>query len=145
MNDLLDQPEAGSKLYTTNIMDRVRHLFVDGIISLAITALIFAVLLPSLGFREPSQIDMMVYTMGVSFFYYFICEYFFGATLGKFLNKTRVITFDARKPRMLAVFIRCCLRFIPVSWMSLFFSEKLAIHDILSKTRTIRIPGYLIS
>ena len=66
--------------------------------------------------------------------YFFISEFFFFATIGKYVMKLKVIY---QKPHFNSIFIRTFCRFIPLELLSfIFFGDEL-LHDKLSKTRVV--------
>lgn len=78
-----------------------------------------------------------VYILIALFFYYLLCEYFYGKTLGKFITKTKVISFKNDKPTFLAILIRTICRFIPFYFLSFLGTSNLGLHDLISKTKVI--------
>ena len=83
--------------------------------------------------------------IAVFFFYYYICEYKWGKTLGKKICRTIVVNEDGTKPTRNAIAIRTLCRLIPFDSISFLFSDvdengnmTRMWHDILSHTRVIR-------
>ena len=75
------------------------------------------------------------YFIALYFAYYFLFEYFFGKTPGKFLTKTRVVDRSGNKITLKALLIRSFCRIIPIDYFTFIFGE--GMHDILSKTQVI--------
>lgn len=82
---------------------------------------------------------------GVYFLYYFICEYYWGKTLGKKICGLKVVTEDGTKPSAKAIAKRTLSKYIPLENISFFFTDKdengnmtRMWHDILSDTRVVR-------
>lgn len=71
------------------------------------------------------------------FIYYFVCELWFGGTIGKQFTKTRVIMTDGSRPRFKALLKRTLARFIPFEQYS-FVNSETGLHDRLSETRVVR-------
>jgi uncharacterized RDD family membrane protein YckC len=78
------------------------------------------------------------YFLFLYFGYYFLFEYFFNKTPGKFLTKTIVIDENDNKPSAKAIALRSVSRLIPFDNLSFLFSNK-GWHDDLSKTKVIYV------
>ena len=79
------------------------------------------------------------------FFYYYVCEYKWGKTLGKKICRTRVVNEDGTKPTRDTIAIRTLCRFIPFDSISFLFTDvdengnmTRMWHDTISHTRVVR-------
>jgi hypothetical protein len=107
---------------------RFINYIVDRIISLILVLLLMSII--------PLSIK------GISFFpllflYYFLTEYFFNKTFGKFLTKTRIVNSKGEKPTTKELLIRSLCRFIPFESFSFLSSNGKGWHDSISKTSVI--------
>lgn len=68
--------------------------------------------------------------------YYAIMEAHTQKTLGKYITKTKVVTFDGQKPGRSVIMTRTFCRLIPFDRISFLFTE--GFHDQLSKTKVIQ-------
>ncbi len=75
-------------------------------------------------------------SFSVYFFYYFLMETIFGATIGKLITGTRVAN-DTGKATAGQIIVRTLCRFIPFEPFSFFRTEPGGWHDSISKTRVI--------
>lgn len=80
--------------------------------------------------------------MIVAFLYYVVCEACAGATLGKFITHTKVLTEEGQKPSFGAVVIRSLARLIPFEGFSFIGEYSIGWHDQLSKTVVVDIHKY---
>ena len=72
------------------------------------------------------------------FLYYFLQEYFFKKTIGKFITKTEVIsTLENKKYFVWQIVVRTLIRCIIVDIISYLFTDK-GFHDLFSKTQTVK-------
>lgn len=142
MNDLLDSSVKKKTVQDgfATIQDRVRHFYIDGLIVL-ITSVNVLLSLPDGRHSESLKLDNFTFTtilLIVYFLYYTLLEYFFGFTLGKLINKTRVVNLDSSKPSFIQILIRTSARLIPFGFITNLSPYGAALHDLFSKTRTIR-------
>ena len=86
-----------------------------------------------------------IMSFAVFFFYYYICEYKWGKTLGKKFFRTMVVNDDGTKPTRNAIAIRTLCRLIPFDSISFLFTNvdengnmTRTWHDTLSHTRVVR-------
>lgn len=143
MTDLLDSTIKKVTVHDgfSNLPDRIRHIFVDGLILTQLSTLIQT----TVGIRDifPSYLSRakteLLLLFSVYLLYYLLMEYFFGFTLGKWLNKTRVVSISQHKPTFRQILIRTISRLIPIGFVTLFTPYKAFLHDILSETRVMRI------
>lgn len=70
--------------------------------------------------------------------YYFLTEYLSQRTLGKIFTRTKVVTENGSKPSIGQILGRTLSRSIPFEYFSFLVTVN-GIHDILSKTRVIKI------
>ncbi|MDG1333595.1 MAG: RDD family protein [Crocinitomicaceae bacterium] len=142
MTDLLDSTIKKKTVHDgfSNIQDRVRHLFIDGLIVMISSALILALLdILFLEIRDTNRLALSIIVLIVYMIYYSTFEFYVGFTIGKLLNKTRVINIDDSKPTFQQILIRTLTRLIPFGFITILTPYKGALHDLFSKTRTIRI------
>ncbi|MEN6451278.1 MAG: RDD family protein [Thermoguttaceae bacterium] len=74
--------------------------------------------------------------------YYFLQEYAWGRTLGKFVTRTIVISADGCRPTGRQIVGRTLARLIPFEALSYLFGQKypVGIHDEISNTRVVDKP-----
>ena len=143
MTDLLDSSIRKKIVHDgfANFMDRVRHFYIDGIIVLIVAFTIRSLVLDRSYFNsgEKDQNIAIAITFLIYALYYTLLEYFVGFTLGKLLNKTRIISLEGTKPSFFQIILRTISRLIPFGFMALLTPYQAALHDLLSKTRMVRI------
>lgn len=71
--------------------------------------------------------------------YYFLFEYCFCKTIGKFITKTKVVTVNGDRPTLRHVLARTLLRSFPFEYLS-YLDSLNGIHDQWSGTMVIRFP-----
>ncbi|WDQ15395.1 RDD family protein [Rhodopirellula sp. P2] len=82
----------------------------------------------------------MVLGFGFFVFYYVVMEALFGATLAKFITKTRVVSVDGGKAGFGKILGRSLARMIPFDPLSYLFGDtRVGWHDSLSGTRVVNI------
>ncbi|HEY4150012.1 MAG TPA: RDD family protein [Chitinophagaceae bacterium] len=86
---------------------------------------------------DPDSPLLDVYYLMLLFGYYFIFEYFFGKTPGKFLTKTKVVDVNGEWPGGKKLLIRTLCRFIPFDNFSFLFGT-FGWHDRFSGTMVVR-------
>lgn len=79
---------------------------------------------------------LIIHSSVLYLFYYTILEFLFNKTLGKFLTQTKVIRVDGKNHKFLNILGRNMARFIPIDFISFFFSKQ-GIHDRISTTIVI--------
>lgn len=116
---------------------------------LAIIALIFVLTLASVLVGGEHALDWVeglnglqenLLGIAVMLVYYVTMEGLFGATVGKWVTRTRVVDERGLPPGWRAVFLRGITRFIPFEPLSLLFAETedpRGWHDRLAKTRVV--------
>ncbi len=143
MSELLDSTVKKVTVHDgfTNLQDRIRHFFIDGLIVLTLSLFIQKIVELGIGFESHERhsntlvlIRLMTYML-----YYSLMEYFLGYTLGKWLNKTRVVSINENKPTFGQILIRTITRLIPIGFLTIFSPYTAFLHDLLSQTRTMRI------
>jgi len=143
MLDLLDSTVKKATVNDgfCNMQDRIRHFFIDGLIVLIVSALIHALIEKAFVFHSGNSYNLTIILirLGVYSLYYTLMEYFIGYTLGKLINKTRVVSLNNEKPTFSAISIRTITRLIPIGFVMIATPYRAFLHDILSKTRTMRI------
>ncbi|MBS1565581.1 MAG: RDD family protein [Bacteroidetes bacterium] len=85
---------------------------------------------------DPDSPWLTIYYLMLLFGYFFIFEYFFGKTPGKFLTKTRVVDMNGEWPGGKKLLIRTLCRLIPFDNFSFLFSA--GWHDMLSGTVVVK-------
>ncbi|HQG37851.1 MAG TPA: RDD family protein [Chitinophagales bacterium] len=81
-----------------------------------------------------SGLIIMMITIPV---YYFILEFSFGKTIGKYFTKTKVVSVDGKKPTLFQCFFRSIFRLLPFEQFSGLFMKGVFWHDLLPKTLVI--------
>lgn len=106
---------------------------------------VFSILLMSSHSQYFWRMILSLLQLGGYFLYYFICEYYWGATLGKKLCRLKVVNEDGTKPSSKTIVQRTLSRFLPFELISFFFTDKdengnmtRMWHDVLSNTRVVR-------
>jgi uncharacterized RDD family membrane protein YckC len=127
------------KVEVTSSSKRLINFLLDNIIgavgSIFILAFIFGLLGLTTGYEDDSFWTLWG---GVAIFlYFFLCEFFWGKTLGKVFTRTRVVMESGEKPTIGAIFIRTLVRFIPLEIFSFSGSYPVGWHDSVSKTLVI--------
>jgi hypothetical protein len=75
----------------------------------------------------------------IYFLYYFLQEYFFNKTIGKFITKTEIITdYKNKKYYFFQILIRTITRLIILDIFSYLFTNK-GLHDLCAKTEIAKI------
>lgn len=98
-----------------------------------IQVVIINLLFTSIAYDIPDFFRM--YFFVCYFLYYFITEYFFGKTPGKYFSKTIVVNRLGKKPNFKAVFIRSIFRLTFHDQFSFVFGQGL--HDSISGTKVV--------
>jgi len=86
---------------------------------------------------DPESPLLSIYYLILLFGYYFVFEYFFGKTPGKFLTKTKVVDMNGEWPGGKKLLIRTLCRFIPFDNFSFLFAS-VGWHDSISGTMVVR-------
>ena len=86
---------------------------------------------------DPDSPLLQVYYLMLFFGYYFLFEYFWGKTPGKFLTKTKVVDMNGEWPGGKKLLIRTLCRFIPFDNFSFLFGM-VGWHDSISGTMVVR-------
>ena len=86
---------------------------------------------------DPESPWLGIYYLVLLFGYFFLFEYFFGKTPGKFLTKTKVVDMNGEWPGGKKLLIRTLCRFIPFDNFSFLFGP-LGWHDSFSGTMVVR-------
>jgi uncharacterized RDD family membrane protein YckC len=143
MSDLLDSTVRKRTVQDgfANLMDRVRHFYVDGLIILIPSFVVLTFIRKPIYFRTQGNDNfyLLLIIVAIYILYYVLLEYFVGFTIGKFLNKTRIISLDETKPSFSQIVVRTFTRLIPFGILTVLSPYQAAVHDLFSKTRVIRI------
>jgi uncharacterized RDD family membrane protein YckC len=124
--------------YTTNLKNRATNQIIDFITIAILYKFVNYSLFILLGTPEE---EVVVLSFIISYFgYYIYMESKFQQTLGKFYTKTKVVTLNGEKPKLINIVGRTFLRTIPYDPIS-FSSSKNGFHDSLSKTTVIDIKS----
>lgn len=142
MTELLDSSVRKTTVNDgpSNLMDRIRHFYIDGflVFFVSITLLLS---LTTARFRLSGENDNLL-TLLILFIvyamYYTSLEFLFGFTIGKFLNKTRLMSQNELKPTIKQVLIRTFTRLIPFGFLTMLTPYNAPLHDLLSKTNVVR-------
>ncbi len=126
-----------------NPFRRMVNFVVDTMIWLALYLLV-AALLDQYVFHFSSYLINYIYSISLGLIlylgYYFILEYYFGRTVGKFISRTKVITHKKPNKRIHPILTRTLLRLVPIDIFSFLFTRN-GFHDQFSKTSVIRNIG----
>lgn len=116
-----------------NSLIRLGNFLIDSVV-----ILIFIMLSSYLLRDIVSQDQMKLGGIVFYYVYYFVMEYTFGQTIGKFFTKSKVVAVNNKgHPNFIQIFIRTLSRLIPVDFVSYLFNKQ-GIHDYLSKTKLIK-------
>ncbi|OCB76852.1 RDD family protein [Flavobacterium crassostreae] len=88
-------------------------------------------------------LEIIVYSIGIIFLYYFLTEVYFARTPAKILTKTIVVKYDGTKPTIQNIFYRTWSRFIPLEWFSYLGTATIGWHDALSRTYVVHKQALL--
>ena len=127
------QSELSENEMLCNWQDRLRHLIIDFIV---IAVLVY--LFQNFVYRIET-VSVSFFVIGLGFFYYFFSEMIFKTTLGKIVNRTRIIYSNEHSSRFIATGIRSIIRLVPFSFLTYFTLYNAPLHDLLSKTYVVRI------
>jgi len=120
-----------SYLMEVNKGTRIINFTVDVISIMLISGIVSAFL--------PPKLVNIAYS-AVYFFYYLLFELMRGQTLGKIITCTIVVNMTNSKPSFVRIFFRTVLRFNPFDSFSYLFGQEQGGHDLISKTRLIKVP-----
>lgn len=117
---------------------RFLNYLVDSVVAGTIQSVIVVVIAPSSFAYRPFK--ALLLSAVVVFVYYVLMEGAFGATVGKFMTNTRVVTEDGDPPGFGTALMRTLCRCIPFEVFSIFFSgeDRTAWHDRFANSRVIR-------
>ncbi|MEM1001662.1 MAG: RDD family protein [Bacteroidota bacterium] len=105
---------VGISQNVANIGDRLLAYIIDSLIIWAYTVLIF-ILLGSMDLDPRDQWAVYLLVSLPAFLYYVLLETFWdGQTVGKYIQRTRVVKLDGSKPSFASYFVRWILRVIDV-------------------------------
>ena len=111
-----------------SLNQRMENFTIDFIISSSLGVLIAYL-------SSTSFLNFIIIYYVVRFVYYFIFEYYFDRTLGKYDTQTKIVNIDNSKPSIFQLVKRNLSRFF--SLISAVDDEERAIHDIFSQTFVI--------
>ena len=123
---------------TSDKGSRVGNFIIDTIIILIIYLIIIIVsvfIFPNFTNNHVIELELLVILIFLS--YYISLEGFYGRTLGKMLNKTKVVDLYANKPSFLKIILRTIFRFFPL-WPMVFLFGFSCFHDVISGTRVVK-------
>lgn len=99
--------------------------------------LISIIILMSFILSEEAFLDYsMVIILLFPFFYYVVCEYRYGKTIGKSITGTFVVDKDGKSPNGFRILLRTVCRISPHHLISFFFHER-TFHDRISGTYVV--------
>ncbi len=133
-----DSEAPESPVYAGDLIDATRgtrfaNLLIDSffrfILSMMMTLLAAETREPLLG---------VALSLGSVLGYYVFFEAVFGATPGKMITRTRVVSRDGGKPTLWQIVGRTFARFVPFEPFSFFGSTQDGWHDRWSNTRVVR-------
>ena len=122
---------------------RFWNAVIDGIVCEVVAGLAGAILGTVTGGHadvNPAESMLEGWVLGLLVWlgYYVLMEGYLGATVGKFVTGTRVVTESAERPSLGVIWKRTWLRAIPFEAFS-FFGARPGWHDRWSRTRVISI------
>lgn len=149
LQDAGDAPQGTTGNYASQ-NKRFLNYFLDGIflpIFMGAGSMLVGLIAPLILGREPNETKLgilvvLVYSMLLAMFliYYAAFEAIFGATIAKFITRTRVVSVDGGKAGFGKILGRSLARMLPFEQFSFLFGDKrLGWHDTLSGTRVIDI------
>ena len=125
---------------------RFGHYIVDSIIFRIILAglevLLVELILNSDLDYDVAEILMILFSLFGFLFFYFICEYLWQKTPGKFLTKCIVIDEYGNKPSVKQLLLRCIIRWVPFEPFSCLGTPSRGWHDKWSKTFVVPMSEY---
>jgi len=125
----------------SNLMDRVRHCAVDVVTIIVLTHLVSEIISYFVGVQHHPQRHgyFWIIFSCIYFPYYILLEFFWLKTLGKFFNKTIVMNENERRPTFIQILIRSIIRPTILGTFLIESNYNRTLHDLLSRTYTIRI------
>ncbi len=109
---------------------RIVNFLIDTSIYGLIIYLFFSVFSQHIPLENVKWIGILIY-----FLYYFMSEFFFGQTIGKWISKTRVVSItDNSKFYFWQILARTIMRFVPLDIISYIFTDR-GFHDLVSLTK----------
>jgi uncharacterized RDD family membrane protein YckC len=115
---------------------RVGNFIIDSIVFVIIQAFVAIIIyLLSPEFLEDDN-TAAIYVVVLYCSYYFVLEYCFGRTPGKWITKTKIISANGDRPSFAAVLFRSLLRLLPFDGVS-FLLGQVGLHDTLTKTTVV--------
>lgn len=128
-NDLkIDYATKGTR-FLNSLLDSAAFVIVHIIIVLLIGEQLQA-------FLGKVFLNNLLYFLLELFLFYFIFEWAFARTPGKFLTGTKVVNEDGKRPKFKTILIRTLCRFIPFDSFSFLVAER-GWHDSISKTEVV--------
>lgn len=97
---------------------------------------------PMFWLKHASGLETYLLYMALALLYYVICETSTGATLGKFITHTKVLTEDGQEPSFSTIIVRSLARLIPFEAFSFIGEYSAGWHDQLSKTVVVDIHKF---
>lgn len=139
-NDSYKESATNGARFANYLIDSIA-LYVFTIIVIFVFVTIYTLLVPTANIlqEDNSLIEYLIgFVMGI--IYFTTLEYFTGGrSIGKYITKTKVITFDGEKPGFIDCLVRSLCRYIPFEPFSFFSGTDCGWHDSISKTRVIKI------
>ncbi len=120
---------------------RLAHFVIDGVVLFAIhlffNLFLFRAFL-GVGLPLSNLFILLVYLFLLSFSYYFLTEALFGKTVGKMVNRTKVVGPDGFTAPTRQLFVRTLCRYIPADPFTFLGNNKQGLHDRLSDTLVVK-------
>ncbi len=125
----------------SNFQDRLRHMAVDWLVLLILNGLAHRYILNKIFKSDLLHDSEFIWSVAlvIYFIYYLFLEGVFGRTIGKFLNKTKLLTENQDKPKMKSIIIRAIVRLIPLQFITILTPMNRTLHDRLSNTWVVRV------
>ncbi|MFT4523168.1 MAG: putative RDD family membrane protein YckC [Bacteroidia bacterium] len=123
---------------------RLADRITNGVIDLVAIGLIFlSIKFGYLKYTEQNielvdSLYMFPYLYAVYVAYYLFFEMVLGKTPGKFITGTAVVNRSGHVAHLANLLVRTLVRFIPIFWISLFWSKQ-GLHDGISSTRVVYV------
>jgi len=117
---------------------RLFNFIIDMLLSYVVLSYGFGYALGYYGFGNYVIEHPYLFNIIILFVPYFLMEYFFGKTIGKFITRTHVVNSSGGKPTIWQILGRTTARFIPFESFTFLSKEKRGLHDTISETYVIQ-------
>lgn len=121
---------------TTGIGTRVLNFVIDTFIIFLLAFLFFKIHQRYVYYYRVMYLNFGWFFFGTLFIFYFLFEFFFRKTPGKWFTQTRVVTKKGTVPTAKEIFIRSICRLIIIDMFFIPFLDA-PLHDYVSKTTIV--------